>query len=632
MLNPGDMFEGKYVIRERLGAGGFAIVYRAHQANMKRDVAIKLVHPAKTLGLHPEKLFQRFNREAQLLAELQNEQNVRIFDFGHSDEHSALYMVMEYIDGTPLDKLLKRSGPMEPARVVAILEQVLLALAEAHKLKILHRDVKPGNIIVFERFGDKDRAKLIDYGIAKPMKPEVEGEGITAEGSVVGTPRYMAPEQIILVSALSPATDIYSLGLVAYEMLVGKSLLAETQQTEVLKRQLSAEVFNVPNTIPAPEELRHVINTMLRKPVRDRYQSCEEVINALRRIDVRGVPAASISASLPVAVPNTAETRFDRPETGETISSTELLPHPQHQSNPQWQTPQQQQQYAQRGPDPYQQQHGQNPSGPVYPPHGHDPSGQHAYNQNPSGSMFPPSPNYPPQGAPYPQQYPQQQPYPQQQQYGQYPQHPQQPHPQQYPPQQYQQNPSGQMPGHNPSGSLIGAGSTLSDLITAPSKERKTGTYIGIAVAVGAVFFLMVAAGPRNFLKKAVGMAACVEDNYEPNQRSLDGTLMTRGARLRATACPGNVDWYFIGNRNVGDVISVAAEYEEGESNISVELWVDSRFIERATHSRQGGIVSHRLRERGAVAIRVTTIDTNQMSGRDYVIVLEADQRNAPAL
>ena len=225
MFQPGDIFERKYIIQGLLGSGGFALVYKAHQPDLNRDLAIKVVRPAEDLGMHPTRLIKRFHREAQLAEKLRNEHNIRVLDFGRSAETGLLFMVMEFVDGVPLDRLIREGGPMAPRRVVKILRYVLEALGEAHQLGILHRDVKPGNIIIFDRLDEDDQAKLIDFGIAKPMKPEMTGEGITSEGSVVGTPRYMAPEQIIFVNSLTAATDIYSLGLVAYEMLVSVSCL-----------------------------------------------------------------------------------------------------------------------------------------------------------------------------------------------------------------------------------------------------------------------------------------------------------------------------------------------------------------------------------------------------------------------
>lgn len=284
MLQTGETFERKYIIRELLGSGGFALVYRAEQPDVGRDVAIKILRSAEEIGTHPATLLKRFQREAQMAAELRHPANIQLFDFGTAHP-GQLYMIFEHIDGIPLDDLIRATGPMSVARVVHILTQLLEALSEAHQLGILHRDVKPANVIIYERLGKKDLAKLIDYGIAKPMGKQ-QGKNITAEGHVVGTPRYMAPEQILMMGELSPATDIYSLGLVAYEMLAGQSLLGDSTHTEVIKRQLSGEVFRVPPTVPAPPGLRSVVDKMLAKSARDRFQSAEDAIAALRRVDV----------------------------------------------------------------------------------------------------------------------------------------------------------------------------------------------------------------------------------------------------------------------------------------------------------------------------------------------------------
>ena len=285
MLQAGETFERKYVVRELLGSGGFALVYRAEQPGVGRNVAIKILRSAEEIGTHPTTLLKRFQREARMAAELRHPSNIQLYDFGAADG-GELYMVFEFIDGIPLDDLIRASGPMSVRRVVRILSQLLEALEEAHQLGILHRDVKPANVIIYERLGKKDRAKLIDYGIAKPMGKKEAGTGITAEGHVVGTPRYMAPEQILMLGELTPATDIYSLGLVAYEMLAGHSLLGTSTHTEVIKRQLSGEVFRVPPNVPAPPGLRAVVDKMLAKSARDRFQRADQVVAALQRVDL----------------------------------------------------------------------------------------------------------------------------------------------------------------------------------------------------------------------------------------------------------------------------------------------------------------------------------------------------------
>jgi hypothetical protein len=409
----------------------------------------------------------------------------------------------------------------------------------------------------------------------------------------------MAPEQIILVNALSPATDIYSLGLVAFEMLTGHALLGDSTHTEVLKRQLSAEVFYVPQDIPAPPDLRQVINTMIVKSPRDRYQSTAEVIAALDKLDISGIQAASHASSSDVfpAAPSTMETKYDRPTTGETPYENVQQPADQSGGNvPAY--PQQQQH-----PNPYGQP----------PPQGYAPYPPQGY-----------PPGYPPQGYP-PQGYPPQ---------GYYPQNPSGSG---YPPQPHQyQNPSGNFYPPNPSGvsnsSVIdNISGTLSQILD-PKSSGKT-SYIMFGIGIVVLLIVLVTAGPGGFFRKFVGLSTCKDDSYEPNQRSLDGTVLTRGANISAHVCPGNDDWYFVGNRNPGDTVSITADFGEGSDPIAMELFIDSKFIERARTSAHGGIVSYRLKGRGAVAVRMKLAASEDGSaGRPYVITLESDQRSKPAL
>ena len=279
MPQPGTVFERKYLIEAQIGEGGFAAVFRGKDIKTNRLVAIKVLEQGEEHWQMGEKLAARFEREARLLAQLTNEHTVRLLEYERS-EQGALYLVFEYVDGVDLADWLAQNGPLKPARVVSILQQVCSALGEAHRLGMLHRDIKPANIMVYRHMTVRDLVKLLDFGIAKPMNDESDGAGpgpLTTAGIVLGTPRYMSPEQIS-GSRLTAASDIYSLGLVAFELLTGRPCAAGDSRTAIVREQLSPVEFSWPKTPKVPKSLRRIVGKMVAKNKKDRYQSCEEIL------------------------------------------------------------------------------------------------------------------------------------------------------------------------------------------------------------------------------------------------------------------------------------------------------------------------------------------------------------------
>lgn len=540
MLESGQMFERKYVIRELLGSGGFALVYRAHQPDVGRDVAIKILRPAEDIGTHPATLLARFQREAKMAAELRNEHNIQLFDFGRSSG-GFLYMIFEYVDGDSLDALIRSAGPIPPRRVIPILEQLLVALSEAHRLGILHRDVKPQNIIIFERLGQKDRAKLIDYGIAKPMTAANAGGGITAEGHVVGTPRYMAPEQILMLGDLTPATDLYSLGLVAYEMLAGKALLGSSTHTEVIKRQLSGEVFRVPPSIPAPPGLRAVVDTMLKKSARDRYQSADECLAALRAVD----PDEEVEVIPPVG---------------------ELLQQLRHDDADDSQTV--------RGDSPTIDSR---------------PFANSAFTQ--TGGAEPPT---------------------------------------------LDSNPNllrHVLEQDSSERKAVGAGATKRPVIFA---VFATLAVVGLVAAGVLALAVSKSRRAKDLVRDVAGVGAaaanpnCPDDPHEPNDRSIQGTPLESGS-LEATLCPGNVDWYRLGKYEAGDVVRVAAQYEDGQDDIDLEMYIEADFEVGVWSSKRTESLTRRLSKAGNVSVRLYFPKTTGDHGRAYRVTRDIDSLAKPS-
>jgi hypothetical protein len=207
---------GPYVLGEKLGEGGMGAVYRAEHALLKRPAAVKLLLPERTA---PESL-ARFEREVRLTAQLTHPNTVAVYDYGHTPE-GQFYYAMEFLDGLTLELLVTRHGPQPPARVIYILTQAAGALAEAHALGLIHRDVKPANILFCNRGGVPDVVKLVDFGLAKSVNADAS-PALTQAGTLAGTPLYLSPEAISDGSRIDHRTDLYALGGVGYFLLTGQ--------------------------------------------------------------------------------------------------------------------------------------------------------------------------------------------------------------------------------------------------------------------------------------------------------------------------------------------------------------------------------------------------------------------------
>lgn len=298
----GQVLEGKYRVTDIIGAGGFARVYRATFEDVGREVALKILVPQNDdpARMYPTELVERFHREARAVSELRNPHTITLHDFGRTT-NGLLYMIFEYVDGVSLDRLIKREGRLPPHRVVPILGQVLRSLREAHAVGMLHRDIKPANVMVYDYLDQTDCVKLLDFGIAKQWTHAADGQplhdDLTEDGMVVGTPRYMSPEQIV-GQELTPATDIYSLGLVAYEMITGQPAAKDTERTGVVRAHLSPEPFRLPTNVAVPDQLRTVTSRMIAKSLSDRYHNADEVLRALEGAD-HAVSANGRSQHLP---------------------------------------------------------------------------------------------------------------------------------------------------------------------------------------------------------------------------------------------------------------------------------------------------------------------------------------------
>ena len=268
------VFDGRYVIRRRLGSGGMADVYLAEDQVLKRRVALKMLNDRHASD---EQFVERFRREAQSAAGLNHHNIVSIFDRGHAE--GTYYIAMEFLDGRTLKELLVRNGPTPVPIALDYARQILDALSFAHRNGIVHRDIKPHNIVV----GPDGRLKVTDFGIARSGASQM-----TEAGSIVGTAQYLSPEQA-RGAPVDPRSDLYSLGIVLYEMLTGTVPYTGDTPVEIAMKHLSA-IPKPPSDLrpDIPHDLDAVVMRALAKDPEQRYASAEEMDADLARV-ARGV-------------------------------------------------------------------------------------------------------------------------------------------------------------------------------------------------------------------------------------------------------------------------------------------------------------------------------------------------------
>jgi serine/threonine-protein kinase len=269
---------GQYRLKRLLGAGGMGEVYLAEHVLLKRPCALKVIRPERAGD--PRNL-ARFEREVQATAALTHPNTVEVFDYGHAAD-GTFYYVMEYLPGLSLEELVKQHGPLPPARAVHLLRQVCGALQEAHAAGLIHRDIKPGNIIVGRRGGLCDVAKLLDFGLVRAHGLNPDGQQLTQEGAVAGTPAYMSPEQATGLGDLDGRSDIYSLGAVAYFLLTGQPPFVRGSAVQALAAHLGEAVVP-PDRLRAdvPADLQAVLLRCLEKEPGRRFPDAASLEQAL---------------------------------------------------------------------------------------------------------------------------------------------------------------------------------------------------------------------------------------------------------------------------------------------------------------------------------------------------------------
>jgi tRNA A-37 threonylcarbamoyl transferase component Bud32 len=270
---------GQYRLKKLLGSGGMGEVYLAEHQMMKRPCAIKVIRPEKA---GDPQVLARFEREVRATAKLSHWNTIDIYDYGRTPD-GTFYYVMEFLPGHNIGELVNGHGPLPAARIVYLMRQVCDALAEAHAHGLVHRDLKPANIYCAYRGGIFDVAKLLDFGLAKPLS-DAKNDGLTQEGSITGSPLFMSPEQASS-DEVDGRSDIYSLGAVMYYMATGRAPFAYENPLKVMIAHASEDP-EPPRYVngDVPAELEEIILRSMEKRPGDRFQSVVELREALDQV------------------------------------------------------------------------------------------------------------------------------------------------------------------------------------------------------------------------------------------------------------------------------------------------------------------------------------------------------------
>jgi len=287
----GMIIDGRYRLDATLGRGGMGLVYRAAHVGLRRQVAVKILHPS--LAASPD-VRNRFEREALAVGKIDHPNCVSVYDVGRLPDGS-LYLAMELLEGRPLADVLEQEGQIAPGRALHVLAGILRGLAHIHHAKLIHRDIKPENIFLIQQGQDEDFAKILDFGIAKPMEASDLNDGVklTQAGMAFGTPIYMAPEQA-LGNPMDGRADLYAAAVLTYEMLCGQPPFYSEDKLEVMSMHTARPVppmrqRMVRGARPVPASIERLIARGLTKKPGDRYATAEdflaEVEHALRTPD-----------------------------------------------------------------------------------------------------------------------------------------------------------------------------------------------------------------------------------------------------------------------------------------------------------------------------------------------------------
>src|SRR5215469_2523460 len=284
-----DVVGGRYEILQLLGEGGMGAVYKAHDREVDRNVALKLIKPE--LASNPA-ILARFKQELLTAHQVTHKNVIRIYDIAEAD--GVKFITMEFVEGHDLRRILTDSGKLPPEKAVEIIRQVCLALEAAHGAGIIHRDLKPQNIMQDAKTG---RILVMDFGLART----IGGDGMTQTGALLGTIEYMSPEQS-MGKALDQRSDIFAVGLIFYELLVGKTpYKADTAMASLLRRNQERAIPAAELDASVPKALSDIVSKCLERDLEHRYQNVQEIMHDLDAF--QGARPTLASISLPPVTP-----------------------------------------------------------------------------------------------------------------------------------------------------------------------------------------------------------------------------------------------------------------------------------------------------------------------------------------
>jgi len=308
---------GQYRLQERIGAGAMGVVYKGQHAMLRRPTAIKMLDVDKV----NEASIGRFEREVQITCKLNNPHTVAIYDYGRTPE-GVFYYAMEFLDGLDLQTLVAEYGPQPEGRVVSILQQICASLYEAHSLGLVHRDVKPANVMLNRRGGEPDVVKVLDFGLVKAQDEGKEH----SKGALSGTPLYMSPEAIESPETVDARSDLYAVGAVGYFLLTGKPVFDAQSLSSLCEQHLTAVPSSPSETLGrnVSEALEHAILACLEKSRAKRPQTARDLSAMLGRVEhpwslddaetwwsrrERGIQTSVVASSANLAGPQPARSR-----------------------------------------------------------------------------------------------------------------------------------------------------------------------------------------------------------------------------------------------------------------------------------------------------------------------------------
>jgi serine/threonine-protein kinase len=334
----GRVISGRFKIVSVIARGGMGKVYKAEQAPLGRLCALKVLSPKYEGDRDPE-FHKRFFLEASTAAKLSHANTVTIFDYGQEGD-DLYYIAMEFIEGRTLHRALREEGPLDEGRTAHIAGQICRSLREAHGLGVVHRDLKPGNILLTDRADERDIVKVLDFGLVKDVTGETED--LTQAGLFMGSPKYMAPEQI-LGGEITARTDIYSLGVMMYEMLCGKVPFDRGASVGTLMAHVNdplPPMRGVNPKLQASPTMENIVNRCLEKEPAKRFASMKDLLNALKRIGHEDGHFTDTHESMPMArVENSAIVSSDSLIAPASISGPQTISESGRQVTPAFTSP-----------------------------------------------------------------------------------------------------------------------------------------------------------------------------------------------------------------------------------------------------------------------------------------------------